>query len=867
MTNDSTRNRLSAVFFAFIMVTSMVAMSAAFAGTAAADSISSGNDSVTQGANGQALGTVNIVEGSAGDFSASGSAKIETPSGVTFNQSSTSLTASSTNGTVSNLRVADQSTIRFDYEGFNTSAPTSIDIAGIVIDVGTDATTADLSNTIGVNSSAVAVTVESATLTTNRTVSVSPGGTSGAVSLNVTDNATNSQAIQNGSTVQISIPSSASGLTFDQSQPLNLNQFNETVADNARYVDSRTVAIDIAETDGAPSPDRANVTVRFNATRDAANTTAVNLELDATPQDGTGTVTTQSSSGVIGVDSPVLTVNNNTDLTLANDRDGETGVTFANNKTNISIDTGGNARNVTLTIPSDAAFTFDTSDGPNTFANASGAVYVNERTLNITTTGTNNKVNVSIDQLEYNLTAGGESSSRLQFAVNSSGPLGQSQNFINVTQVAGDTIQGDADINSGGIAPVNNPSNSSRAGTTLTAQVNVSNASATGNNTLNNLGGESVSLAVTDSPSGDTATLNTSSVTTNESGIARFNVTLGSVGGTYNVTASTAADSNVNVTFSYTATSGAITQFNATGQENALIDTTDLSTTPNQTTSQGVYQVRLEDANGNVNSTAADGTEVNFRLSLSDSAAGVQNVTTALASDGTAAGNATTESSGVYTYNYTEDTSSKGIFYVFVNDPTPGDTDLTVQEGGTSDTGTITFFDTVSSVDVALNTTSATVGDTVEVSATPLTSDGTTIAVANISTSVTVNNTTVATPSPQNIATAADGAATTTISADQNGTTFVNATISGQTGSTELSVGAASAPSPVVGNNTPTDIDGDGTFEDANGDGSFDIVDVQAVFDNRDSSAVQNNTAAYDYNGDGEFTIVDVNRLFQDSQA
>ena len=42
---------------------------------------------------------------------------------------------------------------------------------------------------------------------------------------------------------------------------------------------------------------------------------------------------------------------------------------------------------------------------------------------------------------------------------------------------------------------------------------------------------------------------------------------------------------------------------------------------------------------------------------------------------------------------------------------------------------------------------------------------------------------------------------------------------------------------------------------------------MQAVFDNRDSSAIQNNTAAYDYNGDGEFTIVDVNRLFQDSQA
>jgi hypothetical protein len=782
------------------MVTSMVAMSAAFAGTAAADSISSGNDSVTQGANGQALGTVNIVEGSAGDFGASGTASINTASGVTINQSSTSLSFSSSNGSISNVRVADQTTIRFDYSGFNTSASTQVNIAGIVVDVGTDATTADLSNTIGTNSSTVSVGVENATLTTNGTVTPSPGATSSAVSLNVTDNATNAQSIQNGSTVQISIPGSASGLTFNQSQPLNLQTFNQTVASNARYVDSRTVAIDIAETDGAPSPDRANVTVKFDAARDAANSTPINLDLTTTPQDGSGTVTTQSSSGVVGVDSPVLTVNNNTDLTLANDGDGETGVGFSDNKTNISIDTGDNARNITLTIPSDAAFTFDTSDSPNNFANSTNAVYVDERTLNITTGGTDNKVNISIDQLEYNLTAGGESSSRLQFAVNGSGPLGQSQNFINVTQVAGDTIQGDADINSGGIAPVNNPSNSSRAGSTLTAQVNVSNTSATGNNTLTDLGGEDVSLAVTDSPSGDTATLNTSSVTTNESGIARFNVTLGSVGGTYNVTASTAADSNVNVTFSYTATSGPITQFNATGQENALIDTTDLSTAPSQTTSQGVYQVRLEDANGNVNSTAADGTEVKFRLSLSDSAAGVQNVTTALANDGTAAGNATSESSGVYTYNYTEDTNGPGVFYVFVNDPTPGDTDLTVQEGGTSDTGTTTFFDTVDSVAVSFNTTNVATGDTVEVTAEPQTSDGTTIAVGGISVDFNSTNTSVASSADGTFIvtdqTDANGAAVTNLSIDGNGTADITATADGVEGSSTISVdGTAPAES------------------------------------------------------------------------
>jgi hypothetical protein len=303
-------------------------------------------------------------------------------------------------------------------------------------------------------------------------------------------------------------------------------------------------------------------------------------------------------------------------------------------------------------------------------------------------------------------------------------------------------------------------------------------------------------------------------VTTAEDGTAQFNVTLGDAGGTYNVTASTA---DGNVTFQYTAESGPVDQFNVTGDENALVDTSGIGNSPSEE-EVAAYRVQIEDANNNLNTSA--GVTVDFEVSASGDAE-VRSAAYGLASDGTA-GSADpislTSGSGQYDYTTDDggaDEGQAGVFYVFVSNPTAGETDVTVSQSGTSDTGTATFFDTVDAVDVSLNQTTVAAGDSVTADVVTQTSDGTTIEVPRLSATVTSNNSSVVTVDSSPVSTAANGTATATLTAQGNGTTFVNATVNGQTGSTELTVGGTGSP-----------LDGTAGEYDADGDGEITISEL-----------------------------------------
>jgi hypothetical protein len=128
---------------------------------------------------------------------------------------------------------------------------------------------------------------------------------------------------------------------------------------------------------------------------------------------------------------------------------------------------------------------------------------------------------------------------------------------------------------------------------------------------------------------------------------------------------------------------------------------------------------------------------------------------------------------------------TEGEFYVFVSSTSSGDVDVTVSEGGVSDTGTATVFDAVDSVAVEPESDTADLESSLNVTATAQTSDGTTIEVPRLTLNdLSSDNTTVV--------------ERTSLSEESNGGTFANGTVEA-TFDTKTTEGTANITADIAG--------------------------------------------------------------------
>jgi hypothetical protein len=889
--NTTPTTKLQALTLALAMVLSVVAGTAMLSGTVAATSVSAnGPTNVTQGANTEPVGTLEIDEDSNSEWGSSGTATITAKGDHTFNTSDTSISYS-TSGSISNIQVsADE--ITFDYSNMDTGSIDNIDIDGVETDVATDASSVSVRVKIGTASATtLSLNLETPALTFNNdgNVDVSAGGSaSSAFPVKVHDNATAEEGpaglIENGSTVMISIPDDRD-VSFDTSVSLSSpSTSGQMVVSNERYMDSgKTVAVDVDESDGAYSSDDSftvsGLQVEAESTA-AATSSPIRLELTTTPPNASGEVTTNGNqNNGINVNAPSLDTSDNSDLDLENDRDGEFNISDGATD-DIIIQSGANGdivdtnagTNITITIPSDAAFTFNTyladdddlgpsedlislgTNGglatPGTFE----AELVDERTINVTLDGATadgTDDEVVLQGIEYNTTAGEAADSKLQFEVNKTLVSGSSQSFTNVTLQEPDQIRADAD-DSGtlGTEGSGEENDSATIGSTVTGEVELQNTTYTGDNDFDALGGEDISLSVN-----STASLNTTTVTTGPDGQARFNVTLGSQVGIYEVTAESDSQNDINMSLYYDATADSAGQVNVTQVDNALRNTGTVNEEH-----EAAYKVRVEDSDGNLNSN----TDLDINVVVGGDATLVE-VADGIDSNGddlNAFTNTDGDNDGRINYDASNDNDGDaGVFYVFVSDQTAEDVEVTVDpESGdiSSDSATSTFFGTVSQVDVSFNT-SDTVdpGQVVNATATAQTSDGTTIEVPRLSTTFDTSNSTVATVSGSSpVDTDDDGTATTQYTAeDVDGTADLQAFIKNKQGARTLTVDQPEFaiqpgtvdPSTVTENTTVTHTI-EYTVTGASNDGNSD--DYEVTLPASASFASANSVNVTDANGD-----------------
>ena len=853
MTDNTTKEKLRAVLLAAVMITSAVAMTAAFAGSAAAaEDTSSGdsgvdvtldtnNDDLIAGSANQSLGTLTISDVANDSVGGNLTARtlVTLPKGVTVNQSQSDLIASTNQS--GGLEVTDTTienngrTLRLDHGNSVGQANESIRIRGLVVDtspsLSTSADSINVDTAVGAADFTVFENVEkpSASVADGSSVAVDSTDESfGNLDIDTGDNL-NGQIGANTEIV-IGLPDE-SGISFNSSETdMTSGTVPGPVDGESATVNDKRVTVPVTEDVGSGDNPQIQFTGISVDTTPSAQNANISVSVDAV--ESTGSIDlTADRGGNPAVQVNTLELYTGADTSAAdsvstsgaqqifqNDPDGETGVDAAgSNIENITVNSPSSAVEieradsdtlVEVSIPDSADISFDTSQQASVSASASNNIdsdgsittnYADDKTLEVVVPagsgGDDDNDQFEITNVAYNLSAGASGNTTLTATTNATQTVVDSSNVITVNQASVDEVKGDVDGD--GVANPNDKEEKAnlKIGETQTVTFALNNTTAAGTDySVNKIGGGDLDLSVAHAPGDATPTLNTSStVTTGEDGTVDVNVTLGDTIGTYSIVAASADDPTKNFTANLTAEAGPVAQFNATGKENALVDTSGLSSPPSKKVEQAVYKVQLEDANGNLNKSA--GTDVPFSVSTSGDAE-IRTVDYDIDAEGTPSGNDMHTANGAYEYQYGNDVaSSAGVFYVWVSNPTAGDTDLTVTQSGTSDTGTATFYETVDSVDVSLNESSVAAGDTVEVSSTAQTSDGTTIEVANLSTGVVSNNTTVATPETQNIETGADGVATTTLTAENNGTTEIDATISGQTGTTTLTVGDSTGDS------------------------------------------------------------------------
>jgi len=610
------------------------------------------------------------------------------------------------------------------------------------------------------------------------------------------------------------------GGTGDGDEVLNLNSVqtaNLRLQNSSNTFDFGGADIDL-NVSSVPSGETASDVTLNNSTITTAEdgTAAFNVTLGDVPGTYEVTASLASNSNVNvtlkWTTGPSMQTNSNGAKTIQNDRNGETGVTLAtpdielisNGNTDISSDAA--SSEIVVTIPKSSGITFDQTSSPSlsgNLAEAGDTVSVTNATaltvsLDASPASSNSDV-LDIDGVKLNVSSSTEDSIQATAHIKRTGAVVTSANWINTSdvtpanQVEADAQSGDGFSNFGTQATeatdtsVSDGDEKLQVTSTQTGVIEVRNTTAG-----KTMGGETVNLEVTGTPSGVSASdlsfnVSDMSLTTDQNGVAAFNVTLGSKTGYYNVTATLATNSSYNTTLKWKAGAGEATKLNTTLVENSLTKSAGVDVDPTAQSSEdkvAVYKVRLEDAQGNL----VQDTDVDAEIAISGGT--FEAAHPEQASSGEASESALTDSDNDGLLNYARGSdSNNGDFYIYVSSESAQDITATVnpESSITADDATATVYSKVSSVNVALENASDPIlkGDNVLVSAQPKNSAGTVVEVPRLSTTFSSSNTTVV-ADPADGSTNVTGMATTTVSVDDFGTSDIDATIKGQTGTQAL---------------------------------------------------------------------------------
>ena len=761
----------------------------AFSGGAAALQLNTDDDgnagNLTSGAADQAIGELQFAEQS----NTVTSAAIKFPNGVSINQSTTSILALSSNMSSQSVSVQDSQTLLVSYD--TAGAPAFLNITGVRVDVdpsvGQDTPTISSDDDIDLN-------VSGLTVGTNKTVNATRGQngvgpqnvtllpnvpTSGEYQVQGPDN---KSLIGQGSTVTIGIPDNESRITFDTDATVTVssNVSSNAVVDGAQASVSSS-EISFTTTEGNLSVGEAlNVSgIQYDTTGLADATVPADFTTDLTVETTAETpVSTRSQTASeldqFGGDQGTSAANIERPGTALNRTINVTSGQSNTTTFNVSIEDatteggalGANSQ-VVVSLPSGSGVTFNTSSSaPPTFAKFNSSnnqdrtdsgISVSSNTvtvgLNDSSTGVSpanlpvslNITNLTVDSargttnqtinLTTTTTANKSANSITQNTSIGTTQLGSNQIVVaNGNQVQGDVNASVNGFNYGSTGSVlaSNTTGELRPGDTVTAAINVTDR----------FGGQPVGVTVdlntTQNPS-SSSILSTDSVTTNSTGQATFDVSLGDKTGTYNVTASLAHNNSANVTLQYKAEAGEAAGFTVTGVNNSVTDTSGLGAEA-RPLEQAAYRVQVVDANDNLVNASVD---VNI-----ETTADLENVTFNLSTaEGSPSGPRLTDSDndGKRNYNATRFTNGNATeFFVFVSSSQPGDETVTISSEGTSATGTATVFSsTLDTVDVSVDKTNLTEGEEFNVTAAGKV-DGTTVDVSGITSNFNINDSSVA---------------------------------------------------------------------------------------------------------------------------
>jgi hypothetical protein len=666
----------------------------------------------------------------------------------------------------------------------------------------------------------------------------------------------------------LNITTNNTDVTFDTSTDVSasdLSYGNDIGSGNINNVtvESDVIAIGLgtetSEADGDFGGDGGDeITIGFNSEN------KFSLNVSSAPVDNTkvqfnatnNPVQFVDSTNVLDLERPDVSLNNGANAPVAVDNDGGQfevdpaagqGLTIQSDDINGQIS---DATNVTITLESDTGVTFDKSadvesgsdavtggsandddgdfsiygdsdgdltngheelldnnDGDGTFS----AVTVNENTIEIALDDDGSGANagpsdslaqddvIVIDELPLNATAGATNTT-ISVTTNTSDAevttelaqiIATSQDTPSNLAIDADGSNDFDDFNNGQVTGVQNP----QVDETVAGAVRVQNGG--------NFGGADVTLEIVETPEGSSgSSLNTTQLTTNQDGEAFYNFTAGDTTGDYVVNASIdGVSGGLNIT--YTAQPGAVADVNVTPIENAIVGGSgDLD--------QAALYVNATDANGNP-VTATPTVDVTAdNVGASEISAYEDKDSDGSRNDLTGEDDDLTD--GSFTI---DDTNNDGSSVIEINSDQVEDVTVTVSYQGNSDSGTVTFYDQVGQIDLALNQSTVTVGDTVSAEATISESDGTTIEVPGVTIDYDDNtngNTTFAGGADADSAATNDsGVASVTVTAEQNGTSTIDARTNLRADSTTLTIDEqADTGSPLGGTAGEYDADGDG---------------------------------------------------------
>ena len=832
----------------------------ALSGGAAAFSINTdfngNNGNVTSGAADQPIGEIQFTEGSS---SSSTTTAVRFPDGVTINESTTAVSVTSNNMSSQSVTIDNSQTLSVTYQSSGENA--KLNITGVRVDVDPSVTDNKVQLSAGGENSELNVT--SLSVETNATSNLVRGQT-GVGPYNVTILPANNESyrvagpdnkslIGQDTQVRILIPEDEDRVTFDTDATVTVSSNVSTPAvvnDSEATVNPREISFTTTEGNLSVG-EELNVTgIQYDTTGVSDDTVPANFTANLTVETTAETpvsVRSQTANAaggnaVVNAERPGSSLNKTIQVTSGQANTTAFNVTVQDSTT--SKGALGAGSQVEIALPSGGGVTFNTSDSaPPTraFFNTSDIAdrkesgisvspYTVTVSVNNSTGGASSSANPTLNVTNLTVdSAPGTTNQTIDLRVTTTAnksansitqntSVGTSVNTSNIIEVAnGNNVNGsvDADGNYGatGNGDAINNSGNLRPGDTVTSAIRVTDK----------FGGHpegiTIDLNTTENPSSNTV-LATDSVVTNETGEAIFDVTLGDTTGTYNVTASLAHNASANVTLQYEAAAGEAAGFSVTGVNNSLTDTSGIGTEA-RGLEQAAYRVQVVDANNNPVNASVD---VNVETSGS-----LENVTyNVSATDGSPSGQQVndTDSDGKLNYDATKVTDGNPTeFYVFVSSAQPGDETVTISSEGVSDTGTATVFSsTLDSVDVSIDKTDLTTGDSFNVTAVG-TVDGNTVEVSGISTAFSVDDNAVAFLTSENEPdTDTAGQASVAGQALTSGQTQVNVTFNDAALSGDVTGSVTLGAQEDTGTGSP--LDGTAGEYDSDGDGQITIQEL-----------------------------------------